>query len=88
MAIHKKENVFVLTITSNGKTIGVSAYDSLDAAKTSMYVDIIRCIMADGTSNFGDIQWHEDFMEYSAGDVAWKIEPVVLYSSELYSSAK
>ena len=83
-----KTVLFMLTVTDGRKgseEVFNSLYSSMDAAKVSMYIDIIRVIGDSGFDPFKDIQWHNDFCSYSAPAIGikWEIKKVPYYYKQV-----
>ena len=58
----KEKEIYLLQIKdsrdANAPEVHNSSYDSCEAAKVQMYVDILRVVMDKGVKPFEDIQWH------------------------------
>ena len=80
----KEKEIYLLQIkdsrNANAPEVHNSSYDSFEAAKVQMYVDILRVVMDKGVKPFEDIQWHGCKTAYKAAGVEWTITPVPLYS--------
>lgn len=79
-----KEKIYLLQIKdcrdANAPKVYNSTYNSLEAAKVQMYVDILRVVMDKGVKPFEDIQWAGVYTAYKAAGMEWTITSVPLYS--------